>query len=191
MARWGWSNTKVANFLTLLISEKMIEITVKKSATGKAAEGTTIKVLNYCIYQGSDESEKDAKKDTKKTHTRRTPDAQATKQEVYIPTVYIQEEGKNTIGVFEQALKDFTEMRVKLKKPLTDRALELVFSNLSKMASTDEEKAAILNQSIVNGWTGIYPLKKGDAYDGGREKIRSGNGGNKPGSSNVPDNFWT
>ena len=52
MSRWGWSNSKVRNFIRCLVSEKMIAVTVKKSTTGKSTEGTTVKVLNYRVYQG-------------------------------------------------------------------------------------------------------------------------------------------
>ena len=81
MDRWGWSNSKVNNFIRFLVSQLMISITVQKSAAGKATEGTTITVLNYCIYQGQQITESDAEKDTKETQKRRRQDAEATKQE--------------------------------------------------------------------------------------------------------------
>lgn len=56
------------------------------------------------------------------------------------------------------ALNAFAEHRKKLKKPMTGRAKELMLSKLSKMASTEQEQIAILNQSIVNGWQGVFPL---------------------------------
>ena len=52
--RWGWSNTKVKNFLELLVDEEMIEY---KSDTKK----TRLKVLNYGDYQHSDKCKNDAK----------------------------------------------------------------------------------------------------------------------------------
>ena len=57
-----------------------------------------------------------------------------------------------------EALAAFAEHRKKLKKPMTDRAKELLLSKLSKMASTEQEQIAILNQSIVNGWQGVFSL---------------------------------
>ena len=57
-----------------------------------------------------------------------------------------------------EALNAFAEHRKKLKKPMTGRAKELMLSKLSKMARTEQEQIAILNQSIVNGWQGIFPL---------------------------------
>ena len=60
----------------------------------------------------------------------------------------------------DAALNDFAEMRKKMRKPLTDRALALTLSELEKLApGDDEKKIAILNQSIQRGWQGVFPLK--------------------------------
>ena len=57
-------------------------------------------------------------------------------------------------------LKDFAEMRKEIKKPLTTkRAITMLLSKLDKLASTDEEKKLILEQSIFNNWQGVFPLK--------------------------------
>ena len=69
-----------------------------------------------------------------------------------------------------QALKDFADFRKKIKKPLTERAGKLLLKRLEDMAPDDETRIAILNQSIMNGWTGLYPLKNGSGAgkQGGR-----------------------
>ncbi|OUS73003.1 hypothetical protein B1748_23635 [Paenibacillus sp. MY03] len=69
-------------------------------------------------------------------------------------------------------LKSFEEFRKKIKKPLTDKAKDLLAGSLDKLAKTktDEEKIAILNQSILNGWQGVFELKRGvnlNAVNGG------------------------
>ena len=57
------------------------------------------------------------------------------------------------------AMKDFVEFRKKIKKPMTDRAIELTLAELEKLAPGDEKaKIAILNQSIQRGWQGVFPL---------------------------------
>lgn len=61
---------------------------------------------------------------------------------------------------FEKAIDDFGEFRKKIKKPLTDRAKQLLICELDKLASDDNTKIEIINQSIVNGWQGVFPLKK-------------------------------
>jgi hypothetical protein len=50
-------------------------------------------------------------------------------------------------------------MRKSIKKPITERALELMLAKLDKLANNDQSKIEILNQSIMNSWQGIFPLK--------------------------------
>lgn len=54
---------------------------------------------------------------------------------------------------------EFIKMRKLIKKPMTDKALNLLFSSLDKLAKTDSDKKAILEQSILNCWQGVFPLK--------------------------------
>ena len=42
---------------------------------------------------------------------------------------------------------------------MTTRALELLIKKLDKLANDDNTKIEILNESIMNGWNGIFPLK--------------------------------
>lgn len=60
----------------------------------------------------------------------------------------------------ENTLKDFIDMRKTIKKPMTTKALELLLKNLERLTNLEEEKIAILNQSIEHGWQTVYPLKK-------------------------------
>ncbi len=55
MNRWGWSKTKLRNFLKLLESEKMITKVVDRKKT-------TISIVNYKVYQGSEDQEKTTEK---------------------------------------------------------------------------------------------------------------------------------
>ena len=60
------------------------------------------------------------------------------------------------------ALKEFEKMRVKIKKPMTDRAKQLLLSKLRKLSDDETEQIAILEQSVLHGWQDVYPLKEGD-----------------------------
>jgi hypothetical protein len=60
----------------------------------------------------------------------------------------------------EIAIDDFKEFRKKIKSPMTDRAVELLIMKLDKLTQDDVIKIAILNESIVNNWKGIFPLKQ-------------------------------
>jgi len=54
----------------------------------------------------------------------------------------------------------FVEMRKKtLKKPPTDFALNLILRELFKLRDLGHDPLACLEQSIVQGWADVYPLK--------------------------------
>lgn len=55
-------------------------------------------------------------------------------------------------------LKEHLKVR-KAKKALSSHALELSLDRLEKIASSDEEKIAIVQNSIIGGWTRFYELK--------------------------------
>jgi hypothetical protein len=42
---------------------------------------------------------------------------------------------------------------------MTDHAVALLISKLNGMTSYIPEQIEIINQSIVNGWQGVFPLK--------------------------------
>lgn len=70
-------------------------------------------------------------------------------------------------------LESFVEFRKKIKKPMTDRAIELLLNKLDKLANDDGEKIAVLEQSILNGWQGLFPLKNkgGEKNAADRESV--------------------
>jgi hypothetical protein len=51
----------------------------------------------------------------------------------------------------------FVEMRKRLHAPLTDRGKVLIFARLNTLRSTDDP-GAVLDQSIMNSWKGVFPL---------------------------------
>ena len=60
------------------------------------------------------------------------------------------------------AFSAFVEMRKKIKKPLTDYAIELSIKKLERLAPGNyPTQIAILNQSIEHCWQGLFPLKEG------------------------------
>ena len=62
------------------------------------------------------------------------------------------------------ALKEWQDMRKKMKKPLTERAAELNLKDLQKLSGGDERlMVPIVLQSIKRGWQGFYDLKEAKA----------------------------
>ena len=58
-----------------------------------------------------------------------------------------------------QAILAFVEFRKSIKKPMTDHAIDLLIQKLNSMTNDIWEQVEIINQSIMNGWQGIFPLK--------------------------------
>ena len=62
------------------------------------------------------------------------------------------------------ALKEWQEMRKRMKKPLTERAAEFNLKDLQKLSGGDERlMVSIVLQSIKRGWQGFYALKETQA----------------------------
>lgn len=54
----------------------------------------------------------------------------------------------------------FAEYRKSIKAPMTPHAIDLMLKSLEELAPGDDKtKIRILNQSIVNGWKGVFALK--------------------------------
>lgn len=60
-----------------------------------------------------------------------------------------------------RALRDFASMRKTIKKPMTPKAIEMLFKKLDQLGKTDGEKIAVLDQSTFHSWQSIYELKDG------------------------------
>ena len=74
-----------------------------------------------------------------------------------------------TDDLLNQAFTDYVKMRKELKKPMTDRAVQLAMTKLENLSGGDNDKAIkIIEQSIEGSWTGLYELK------GNKEKKQAG-----------------
>lgn len=151
-------------------------------------QGMLISVVNWGKYQGLCDLD-DTPSDTKKTRRGHTNDTPKQKNDTTIRKKVIQEskEGKNIIppispkggkggvaSLFEKfsgnnqellsALKEWQEMRKRMKKPLTEKAAELNLNDLQKLSEGDERMmVTIVLQSIKRGWQGFYALKETQA----------------------------
>ena len=55
---------------------------------------------------------------------------------------------------------DFIKMRKAIKKPITDKALNLTLNKLTKISVNEQIQIDVLNQSIFNSWQGIFEIKE-------------------------------
>ena len=78
----------------------------------------------------------------------------------------------------------FVEMRAKIRKPLTGTAKTLIFKRLEALRAEGNDPEAVLNQSVMNSWQGVFPLREGPA------RPAAGGGGQRKSAqyTPVPDN---
>ena len=63
------------------------------------------------------------------------------------------------------AWADFVDMRVKLRAPMTERAKSLMLRKLDDLRLLGHDPRAVIEQSIMHGWKGVFPIK--GAHGGG------------------------
>lgn len=58
-----------------------------------------------------------------------------------------------------ESFKDYIEYRKSIRKPLKGKGITLAINKLDSLTADNDIKIEIINQSIMNGWTGLFPLK--------------------------------
>lgn len=112
--------------------------------TGKIAEADKAKEQANNIVNNKENNIKERKKETP---------AKATSYDEIIDKQVDDPELKAT-------LYEFIKMRKLMKKPMTDKALDMLISRLYKLEAETDRQIEVLNQSIMNNWLGIFPLKE-------------------------------
>lgn len=140
------------------------DTTATMIATTKATHGMLITIHNYCMYQNPKLYESNGASNdenpTKATRKQRQPDNinKNDKNDKNNKNDILNTYTSNPALI--EAINAFAEMRKTIKKPLTKRALKMMFDKLDGMSSTDDKKIAILNQSTMNCWQGVFELKE-------------------------------
>ena len=58
----------------------------------------------------------------------------------------------------KEALTNFVAMRKTIRAPITEIGMQMLLSKLFRIGADDATRIAILEQSIMNGWKGIFEL---------------------------------
>ncbi len=53
----------------------------------------------------------------------------------------------------------FQEMRRKIRAPLTGEAMRLAIGDLEKLRASGQDPGAVLNQSVMRSWRGLFPVE--------------------------------
>lgn len=128
-------------------------------ATTKATQGMIVTLCNYNFYQdfsnyGSNDESNDEKA-TKPIRKQRQPsninkNAKNEKNSI-----------TNPLTPLETEIENFKEFRRSIKKPMPERAVDLMRGKLQKLAPDNkQEQIAILQQSIMNGYQGVFAIKE-------------------------------
>lgn len=171
--RCGKDCTREVVRQTLLNAERKHFITQDTHRTH-----TVITIENWKKYQDSYTEDTQIEHSLDTEHTQFTPTNKNIRNKEYKNkrNIYKGFSTKLLTEVFgedkelEEALRAFKEMRTKIKKPLTDRAGGMISKKLIELSNGDKDIAIkILDQSILNGWQGIFRLKEG--VDDGRGRL--------------------
>ena len=143
----GFSERQVRTFLKRLKSTS--EVTIETTN-----QFSLITINNYELYQTNG-----IQTTSKVTSETPTNDQQTTTTK---ERKEVKELKKNKSSDFLGVYDEYKKMRQRIRKPMTDRAEVLVLRKLNKMAGSEIEQMAILEQSIINSWAGVFDIKRDD-----------------------------
>lgn len=171
-------NRSLKKYSISVISKKIDQLVKEERLKIESTElGTLFTVINYDEYQGFERYKKESE-NSPRTEREQPENGARTERERsennnknVNKDNKVKKDNKKDNTAFEdytsnpvllESLNSFYEYRKKSKKPMTDAAIKLLLKKLNDLASDDETKAEILNQSILNGWQGIFPIKDGE-----------------------------
>ena len=146
----GISESKVRRILDLFEIDQQID-------RQRSNKNSLVSILNWDKYQIFDQQI-----DQQATNKRPTSDQQPTTNKNNKNIKNIKECKEiiySDVPELNEAIIAFIDYRKSIKKPMSDRAITLLLGKLNKMSNSVQEQIEILNQSILNGWQGIFPLK--------------------------------
>lgn len=165
------------------LSEKQVRTALNKLvSTGEVASKTTNKytlltVNNYSLYQdrgqqeankgptkGQQEANKGPQlnKETKKQSNKETNTPLPPLGDV--PPKAAAPSRRGLVSKYtsnprlRETLEEFITFRKRIGKPANGKQIEMLLDRLSELATDDDGKIAIVNQSLMNGWNGFFPL---------------------------------
>ena len=174
---WGWHKKKDSLSLGYIAKMTLMKRPTVARAIKKLLNKSVIKkdnsFINIYMFNKDYESWKSViKKDTtrKVLSKKITGVIKKDNKSVIKKDTTTKETTKETIqkkrgDVFKKVWKDYKAMRTKIRRPMTLRAEELIINELNKLAIDEKTQITILNQSIMNSWRGVFPLK-GATKDG-------------------------
>lgn len=176
-----WSRAKVG---------RMLEVLEEKGYITKLSDtyGTHISICNYEQYQNpkhykadsvetlpdSDETGVIRDRDGSENNIKKEKKDKKGKKDTWsLPKSLFENLSEEYCIAVDIAWEGFVEMRIKIKKPMTDRAKDLKVKKLLTMKVAGEDIVDILNNSTSNNWTDLYPSKENQRRESSVEEKAS------------------
>ena len=140
----GRSNQAGKYLIVSFVTQDDTQYNTQSDTQDDTQDGHKVSTLNKLKETKQNETKKKKKKNKKKNET---------EFDQLINQNFSDEELKNTVY-------EFIKMRKAIKKSLTTKGLELLIKKLYTLSTNVDEQIKILNNSIMNNWQGIYPLKQ-------------------------------
>ena len=126
--------------------------TVKSTQNGNSTQ------IGNCYQNGYSKVPKTGTLKVPKTVTKKEIKENIKKAGIQISEIVIPETLKNIPG-FMETWKEWLSYRKELKKELTARSQGLQLKNLMKWNNSGYDVIQIINNSMMNGWQGLFPPK--------------------------------
>lgn len=159
-----YSENNAIKYYSLSHIKKLIDKLISDGRIEKEETelGTLYTVVNYSKYQGFDRFEDDnqeRRKNEERTEKERNENNKKKDNKDKNISIYSIFDSYSENADLRQALRDYSQMRNKIKAPLTERAVTLLLNKLNTLASTDDLKIKHLEEAILSNWKSVYPLK--------------------------------
>jgi glycyl-tRNA synthetase beta subunit len=153
--RWQRNRKTVMAWLNEFKLDNMLD-------TKKTNVTTIITIINYNQYQDSLDNETDTKTDSRldtKTDTNNNSKERRIMNKNKKP---LKDKVQKIIfpdWIDKELWNDYVKMRIKIRKPLTNKAIELAIEKLTTLKNEGQNINKVLQQSIFNSWQGLFPFK--------------------------------
>jgi len=152
--RWGWSRERVRRFLEICFRSDMIRDHRRDHRI------SVVSVVNYELYNPSKTTDKTTKQTTDETTGETTDETTSNKgkkgkkgNKRKYSTIFPE-------WIPTEEFEEYKKMRVRIKKQMTDRAVQLAIKELEKLRAEGYDPKEVLEQSIFNSWQGLFPIKE-------------------------------
>lgn len=163
IAQEAGKGISLQNVRTALERFKKLEFLTDESTN----ESRLITIINWDLYQTGDTKVTDELTGDQQMGNRRVTSNKNNKNNKNKEIINNKSLFQNLVDLYtsnkelSDTIVEFMNHRKNIKKPIkTEYALKLILNKLDKFTQDDSVKIEILNQSIANGWQGIFELKK-------------------------------